>query len=215
MAVKVTRLRPRISDDSCRHTHPRPSPFLSRSNLCTPFPHSYIHLPNTILTPPSFDILHFFSVPKYVVPESFSWRSKPRFFACCTPFNLDCHSSDPSSTAFGALLPLMHVAWVIDVISGNGNGRAYGPTLLTIVIIHALIMRYQHFLASFTSKIVSRSSNPSLGYEPFPSPCLCSCLGSCVSISRWAPIRGAQDSAAVVSHGFHLLYHQRRGSPQL
>ena len=70
--VQVTRLRPPISDDSCRHAHPRP--FLSRSKLCTPFPHSYIHLPNTVLTSPGLDIFHPFSVLKYVVPKSFPWR---------------------------------------------------------------------------------------------------------------------------------------------
>ena len=76
--VKVTRLRPRISDDSCRHAHPRP--FLSRPNLCTPFPHSYIHLPNTILTSPSLDVFHFFSVPKHVVPQVILMAQYATFF---------------------------------------------------------------------------------------------------------------------------------------
>jgi hypothetical protein len=68
--VRVTRLRPQVSDDSCRHAHPHPFPFLSRLSLCTPFgtlPQLYIHLPNTILMPPVVDIYHPFPILEYVL----------------------------------------------------------------------------------------------------------------------------------------------------
>ena len=91
--VKVTRLRPRISDDSCRHAHPRP--FLSRSSLYAPFPHSYIHLPNTILTSPSPDILHSFSVPNTTFPGRSHGTVTHLFFALrCAPFDFGSPSSD-------------------------------------------------------------------------------------------------------------------------
>src|SRR5947208_11042802 len=47
-----------------------------------PLPHSYIHLPNTILTSPSLDIFHSFSVPNTTFPSR-SYGAVTHLFLPC------------------------------------------------------------------------------------------------------------------------------------